>query len=306
MLPKLENEGFPITAIREIKLLKQLSHGNVIKLMEVVFDESTSSTYMVFPFMKHDLVGAQDYRGKNGFSVSEIKCIFHQLLTGLEYLHSHKVIHRDLKLANLLISECGTLKIADFGLARLQGSPHQTNRVITRWYRPPELLLGVTEYGSSVDVWSAGAIFGELVIGKPLFPGESEMNVLGYIFDTLGYPHDWIRNTNLPFAHEMIPEVNIRPTTRKGTSFRLLCKDLSLIGISLILSMLKYNPAQRATASNILQHEYFKEKPQACNETDIHLCPQPRRELHVKNSINWDRPKLSTKQTTKKRGRNYL
>ena len=101
-----------------------------------------------------------------------------QLLSGLDHCHSHGVLHRDIKGSNLLIDNNGILKIADFGLASFF-VPHRslsmTSRVVTLWYRPPELLLGATHYGVSVDLWSAGCILGELYAGKPIMPGRTEV-----------------------------------------------------------------------------------------------------------------------------------
>ncbi|XP_075474287.1 cyclin-dependent kinase C-1-like isoform X3 [Primulina tabacum] len=185
-----EKEGFPITAIREIKILKKLEHENVIKLKEIVTSPGREavgqgnpdgskykgSIYMVFEYMDHDLTGLADRPGLR-FSIEQIKCYMKQLLTGLHYCHVNQVLHRDIKGSNLLIDNQGNLKLADFGLARLFSNDHNanlTNRVITLWYRPPELLLGATKYGPSVDMWSVGCIFAELLHGKPILPGKNE------------------------------------------------------------------------------------------------------------------------------------
>ena len=142
-----EKEGFPITAIREIKILKSLNHGNVIDMKEIVTSKNKSSIYMVFEYMDHDLTGLLERPGMK-FSIPQIKCYMHQLLTGLNYCHLNNILHRDIKGANLLINNEGVLKLADFGLARscaLENAKTLTNRVITLWYRPPELLLGATK-----------------------------------------------------------------------------------------------------------------------------------------------------------------
>ncbi|KAF4683788.1 hypothetical protein FOZ60_008636 [Perkinsus olseni] len=219
VLLKNEKEGFPVTAVREIKILKRLQHENVVRMLDVVFakptdaDKHRGSVYMVFEYMDHDLSGVLAYRsqrtadGSTGLSSGnlrpdEVKCIFLQVLRGLDYCHKHNVVHRDLKLSNLLLDKLGHIKIADFGLARIykEGRLNQTNRVITRWYRPPELLLGTTIYDSKVDTWSAGCILAELIRGKALFPGESETEVYRMIADTLGAPCEqmWPACTQLP------------------------------------------------------------------------------------------------------------
>jgi cyclin-dependent kinase 12/13 len=185
-----EKEGFPITAIREIKILKKLRHKNVVDLKEIVTSKANASNghkgsiYLVFEYMDHDLTGLAERPGMK-FSLPQIKCYMKQLLTGLHYCHINNILHRDIKGSNLLINNNGVLKLADFGLAKSitnENANPLTNRVITLWYRPPELLLGATQYGPSVDMWSAGCIFAELVHGKPILPGKGEMEQLDLIF----------------------------------------------------------------------------------------------------------------------------
>jgi cyclin-dependent kinase 12/13 len=188
-----EREGFPITAIREIKILKKLHHENVIQLKEIVTspgrdrddqgkpdnNKYKGGIYMVFEYMDHDLTGLADRPGLR-FTVPQIKCYMKQLLTGLHYCHVNQVLHRDIKGSNLLIDNEGNLKLADFGLARSYSHDHTgnlTNRVITLWYRPPELLLGATKYGPAIDMWSVGCIFAELLHAKPILPGKNEVSV---------------------------------------------------------------------------------------------------------------------------------
>ncbi|RVW41852.1 Cyclin-dependent kinase C-1 [Vitis vinifera] len=165
-----EREGFPITAIREIKILKKLHHENVIKLKEIVtspgimvISTKEASTWFLNT-MDHDLTGLADRPGMR-FSVPQIKCYMRQLLTGLHYCHVNQVLHRDIKGSNLLIDNEGNLKLADFGLPGKQLNSHG----------PPELLLGTTRYGPAVDMWSVGCIFAELLHGKPIFPGKDEV-----------------------------------------------------------------------------------------------------------------------------------
>ena len=178
ILMENEKEGFPITAIREIMILKRLSHPNIISLHEIVTSKPSEknkfrgNVYLVFEYMEHDLSGLVDL--KINFNVSQIKCILHQILTGIHYLHTNNVIHRDIKGANILINNRGEVKIADFGLARIHNpNPNinkiYTNRVVTLWYRAPELLLGSTNYGPSIDMWSVGCLFSELLAGVPPF-----------------------------------------------------------------------------------------------------------------------------------------
>ncbi|TYI90509.1 hypothetical protein E1A91_D03G128000v1 [Gossypium mustelinum] len=171
----LEPESLKFMA-REILVLRKLDHPNVIKLEGLVTSRMSSSLYLVFEYMEHDLAGLAACQGIK-FTEPQVKCYMKQLLSGLEHCHKQGVLHRDIKGSNLLIDSEGILKIADFGLATSY-DPEQkkplTSRVVTLWYRPPELLLGATHYGVAVDLWSAGCILAELLSGKPIMPGRTE------------------------------------------------------------------------------------------------------------------------------------
>ncbi|KAH1115035.1 hypothetical protein J1N35_008413 [Gossypium stocksii] len=171
----LEPESLKFMA-REILVLRKLDHPNVIKLQGLVTSRMSSSLYLVFEYMEHDLAGLAACQGIK-FTEPQVKCYMKQLLSGLEHCHKQGVLHRDIKGSNLLIDSEGILKIADFGLATSY-DPEQkkplTSRVVTLWYRPPELLLGATHYGVGVDLWSAGCILAELLSGKPTMPGRTE------------------------------------------------------------------------------------------------------------------------------------
>lgn len=157
---RMENEkdGFPVTAMREIKLLQMLQHENVLRLMEMVVERG--GVYMVLEYMEFDLTGLLAHP-EIKFSPANIKSLSHQMLSGLSYLHHRSILHRDMKGSNILVNSRGELKLADFGLARVYAKKRRedyTNRVITLWYRSPELLMGETIYGPEVDMWSAGYV----------------------------------------------------------------------------------------------------------------------------------------------------
>ncbi|KAL0370275.1 UNVERIFIED_CONTAM: Cyclin-dependent kinase C-2 [Sesamum angustifolium] len=272
-----EREGFPITAIREIKILKKLHHENVIKLKEIVTstgpekDEQGASDgnkyrggiYMVFEYMDHDLTGLADRPGMR-FSVPQIKCYMRQLLTGLHYCHVNQVLHRDIKGSNLLIDNEGNLKLADFGLARSFSSDHNanlTNRVITLWYRPPELLLGTTKYGPAVDMWSVGCIFAELLNGKPIFPGKDEPEQLNKIFDICGTPNEeiWPGVSKIPWYN------NFKPTRVVKRRLREHFRHFDRHALDLLDRMLTLDPSQRISAKDALDAEYFWTDPLPCD-----------------------------------------
>uniref|UniRef100_H2Z0W3 Protein kinase domain-containing protein n=1 Tax=Ciona savignyi TaxID=51511 RepID=H2Z0W3_CIOSA len=180
-----EKEGFPITALREIKILQLLKHDNIVDLIEICrtkptqYNRSKGSIYLVFEFCAHDLAGLLS-NATVKFTLGEIKKTMLQLLEGLFYIHRNKILHRDMKAANILITKNGVLKLADFGLARAfsytkTGQANRyTNRVVTLWYRPPELLLGDRDYGPPIDLWGAGCIMTEMWTRSPIMQGHTE------------------------------------------------------------------------------------------------------------------------------------
>jgi len=179
-----EREGFPITSIREVDTLLKSQHVNVVTVREIVVGSNMDKIYMVMDYVEHDLKSLMQNSMKKPFQMSEVKCLLKQMLAGIAHLHDNWIIHRDLKTSNLLLSHKGVLKIADFGLAREYGSPlkEYTPVVVTLWYRCPELLLNARKYSTSVDMWSVGTIFGELMLLKALFPGKNEKDQLDKIF----------------------------------------------------------------------------------------------------------------------------
>eukprot|EP01118_Nematostelium_gracile_P012303 TRINITY_DN4478_c0_g1_i1.p1 TRINITY_DN4478_c0_g1~~TRINITY_DN4478_c0_g1_i1.p1 ORF type:complete len:259 (+),score=62.01 TRINITY_DN4478_c0_g1_i1:437-1213(+) len=195
---------------------------------------------------------------KSPFTESEVKCLMKQLLNAVAYLHDNWIIHRDLKLSNLLFENGGTLKLADFGLARSYGFPLKsyTPRVVTLWYRPPELLLGSTVYHTAIDMWGVGCIFGELLNKEVLLKGMSEMDQLTEIFKLLGSPNDkiWPEFSSLPHAKM----VNIQ---QPYSTLRHRFEDLSNEGFDLLERMLTYDPKKRISAREALNHPYFSERP---------------------------------------------
>lgn len=141
-----------------------------------------NSIFLVMDFLEHDLRTLLDEM-REPFLPSETKTLLFQLISGVEFLHSHWIMHRDLKTSNLLLSNRGEIKIADFGMARYYGDPPPklTQLVVTLWYRAPELLLGAEEYGPEIDVWSIGCVFGELLVKEPLLQGKNEVDQLSKV-----------------------------------------------------------------------------------------------------------------------------
>ena len=193
------DNGFPITALREIRLLASISHPHIVSLLEVAVGPKQDEIYLVFEYIDHDMAELLDSPmiKSKPFTSSEVKCLLSQLLQAVAHLHSHWMIHRDIKMSNLLYSNRGVLKLADFGLARhftcAASAERMTPRVVTLWYRAPELLLfGNSEYDTAVDMWSCGCILAELLLGHPLLPGDNELDQVARMFRLLGAPNDKI------------------------------------------------------------------------------------------------------------------
>jgi cyclin-dependent kinase len=250
-----EDEGIPSTAIREISLLKELQHPNIVRLYDVVHTERKLT--LVFEFLDQDLKKYLDICD-SGLDLPILKSFLYQLLTGVAYCHHHRVLHRDLKPPNLLINREGQLKLADFGLARAFGIPVRsyTHEVVTLWYRAPDVLMGSRKYSTPVDIWSVGCIFAEMANGRPLVAGTSEADQLDRIFRLLGTPKlaDYPGIVDLP---EYSPDLPPYPPPRNGLAS--LVPTLDAEGIDLLSLMLQYDPARRITAQAALEHPFFYE-----------------------------------------------
>ena len=250
-----ERDGFPITAVREIRLLQHLRHKHVVALQEVMVEKN--ECFMVFEYLSHDLTGLINHPTFKLNSAHK-KDLGKQMFEGLDYLHRRGVLHRDIKAANILVSNTGQLKYADFGLARFYTKSRTldyTNRVITIWYRPPELLLGETQYGPEVDIWSAACVFVEMFTKKAIFPGEGgELSQLDKTYNLLGTPtrSEWPGIVDLPWFELM------QPTDRRKRVFEAVWKDaFSPACLDIVQKMFKYDPKKRPTAEEVLDHEYF-------------------------------------------------
>ncbi|KAM7280300.1 hypothetical protein ACFE04_007434 [Oxalis oulophora] len=293
----LEPESVRFMA-REIHILRKLDHPNVIKLEGLVTSRMSCSLYLVFEYMEHDLAGLAANPALK-FSESQVelwnifritinifeavrapvKCYMQQLLRGLDHCHSRGILHRDIKGSNLLIDNSGVLKIADFGLASFY-DPHQTqpltSRVVTLWYRPPELLLGATYYGISVDLWSTGCILAELYAGKPIMPGRTEVEQLHKIFKLCGSPsEEYWRKSKLPHATIFKPQQPYRRCV--GETF----KDFPAPALALMETLLSIDPADRGTAGSALRSEFFMTKPLPCDPSSLPKYP-PSKEFDAK------------------------
>lgn len=323
--------GMPLQLIREIKILKQLQHPNLLQMIEVVtskgvehldpddpittedpskkkkekdnYEEDQAALsrekykgnlFLVLEYVTHDLTGLMDVAYQ--FTLVQIKCIFQQLLQALRFMHENKYVHRDIKSSNILLDSHYRLKLADFGLARSLEPPlldqmeqngsggsmqDLTNKVITLWYRPPEILLGTVHYGCAVDVWSAGCILAELMTGKPLAAGKTELDQLTLLADLTGTPDadTWNylmslkKSRSLPDA---IPatatewrEGERRPSKLRdkygpnSISRNKQKRQIPDTALNLLEKLLEWDPRKRLSAANALQNRYFWTQPVA-------------------------------------------
>lgn len=292
-----EGSGFPLSAVREIKFLKSLSHRNIVKLKDIVtskgcehldvavktdsksngVDQTKSkdenshnisqicgNLYLVFEYIEHDLGGLIDARCK--FTPRSIKCIIKQLFEVLGFLDEKKIIHRDIKSSNILISNSHHVKLADFGLARSyvtsdgrEGKIDLSNNVVTMWYKSPELLLGSVRYSTAVDVWSAGCVLAEMELGRPLFPGKAELEQLDLICRTMGTPSEstWPGLTSLQNYDSFLRNGGKYTTTFRANYDQKLSDPV----LSLLERVLMMDPMKRSSAKNALSNKYFHSHP---------------------------------------------
>ena len=270
-----EKSGFPITSLREINTLLISQHQNVVHIREIVVGSNMDKIFIVMDFVEHDMKSLMETmrRKKQVFLPGEVKCLMTQLLAAVAHLHDNWILHRDLKTSNLLLSHNGILKVGDFGLAREYGSPLKayTGIVVTLWYRSPELLLGIKEYSTFIDVWSIGCIFGEFLLMNPLFPGKSDIDQLEKVFKLLGTPNQkiWDGYNSLPAVQKM--KFVDYPISHLRNKFSR--EMLSDKGLELLRQFLTYDPKKRISCDTALRHPYFDETPLAIDPSMFPTWP---------------------------------
>lgn len=254
----LTEDGVPMAILREISLLKQLEkfdHPNIVRLLDICHgqrDGREMSLYLVFEHVHQDLASYLEKCPPPGLPQDRIKYIIWQILSGVDFLHSHRIVHRDLKPQNLLVTKDDVVKLTDFGLARIyEFYTLLTSVVVTLWYRSPEVLMGLS-YATPVDIWSCGCIFAELFLRKPLFPGQYEMDQLSRIFEVIGTPseEEWPEKAALTRS-------NFRNCPPKAWSD--IVPEMDPQAQDLVQKMLCFSPSKRITASEALLHPYFSE-----------------------------------------------
>ncbi|XP_053138315.1 cyclin-dependent kinase 9 isoform X1 [Hemicordylus capensis] len=308
---------FPITALREIKILQLLKHENVVNLIEICrtkaspYNRCKGSIYLVFDFCEHDLAGLLS-NAHVKFTLSEIKKVMQMLLNGLYYIHRNKILHRDMKAANVLITRDGVLKLADFGLARAfslakNSQPNRyTNRVVTLWYRPPELLLGERDYGPPIDLWGAGCIMAEMWTRSPIMQGNTEQHQLTLISQLCGSitPEVW---PNVD-KYELYQKLDLPKGQKRKVKDRLKAYVKDQYALDLIDKLLVLDPAQRIDSDDALNHDFFWSDPMPSDLKNMlsthnqsmfeYLAPPRRRGGHVPQAPNMQgRNPAATNQT---------
>ncbi|GER31301.1 protein kinase superfamily protein [Striga asiatica] len=282
-LKKVRFDNFQLGSVkfmaREIVILRKLDHPNIMKLEGIITSRVSCYIYLVFEYMEHDLAGMLSCP-EIKFTESQIKCYMRQLLSGIEHCHKRGILHRDIKTSNILINNEGILKIGDFGLANFMRPKNKqplTSRVVTLWYRPPELLLGSTNYGEAVDLWSVGCVFCEIFLGKPLFKGRTEVEQLHKIFKLCGSPpNDYWKESKLPLANMFKPQLPYESRLRER------CREFPKSAVSLIETFLSIEPYKRGTASSALDSKYFRMLPYACDPASLPKYP-PNKEMDAKS-----------------------
>ncbi|KAM6458426.1 mitogen-activated protein kinase 15 isoform 4-T4 [Liasis olivaceus] len=247
---------------REIAFLQEFGgHPNIIRLLNVIRAQNDKDIYLVFESMETDLHAVI----KKGNLLKDIhKCyILYQLLKATKFIHSGNVIHRDQKPSNILLDRDCFVKLCDFGLARSLGqiekdesNPALTEYVATRWYRAPEILLASRCYTKGVDMWSIGCILGEMLLGKPLFPGTSTVNQIEQILRIIPPPSA----EDLEAFHSVyrVSVINRASCQPQLTLEELLPASTPPQALDLLKQLLVFNPEKRITAEEALEHPYVQ------------------------------------------------
>lgn len=256
----LFKDGLDMSAIREVKYLKEFKHVNIIELIDV-YMSAEKNLNLVLEYLPCDLeVLIKD--SSVVFKSSDVKSWLLMTLRGLHHCHRNFILHRDLKPNNLLLAPDGQLKLADFGLARAFGNANEdlTPKVVTRWYRAPELLFGAKHYTGAIDIWAVGIIFAELMLRTPYLPGRDDLDQLDVTFKALGTPTEqiWPNVSSLP--HYDALKVYPLPSRQELRNRFSAATEKAL---DLMILMTQLDPSRRFDTTRALQDDFFKEQPLA-------------------------------------------
>lgn len=309
-LKQIEGAGLSMSACREISLLRELKHRNVISLQRVFLSHGDRKVWLLFDYAEHDLWHIIKHHRSNKNNVkrpiesirSMVKSLLYQILAGIQYLHCNWVLHRDLKPANILVMgdgpERGRVKIADMGFARLFNSPLRPLAdldpvVVTFWYRAPELLLGARHYTKAIDTWAIGCIFAELLTYEPIFHCRQEdlktnnpyhQDQLDRIFNVMGFPQekDWEDIKKLPeynsFSKDFKKTSYVNCALAKYMEKHKIRHDTK--EFALLTKLLTMDPTKRITSQGAMDDAYFKDDPKPSDDVfeGCKEIPYPKRE----------------------------
>ncbi|KAI4269863.1 MAG: hypothetical protein LQ337_007033 [Flavoplaca oasis] len=282
--PRDRQNGVPITALREISILRMLKHDNIVNVLDVAVGSPMDEVYMVMEYCEQDMATLLD----------ELRVKFTMSQT-LEYLHKNDIIHRDVKMQNILLTAKGVLKLADFGMARAYSIRPLTPGVVTIWYRAPELLLGTKQYTPAVDMWSSGLVLAELLQSEPCLTGETPLDQLSLIVKLLGSPSP---DDMLALSSMGCPDL-IRWRRESFTSGRpdnierKFLTDSTMETVNVLRGLLTWNPQARWTATEALGRgksnfavagvRWWKESPRATDKELLPTYPEIRNGTSLKS-----------------------
>ncbi|KAL4233550.1 Cyclin-dependent kinase 8 [Mactra antiquata] len=327
-LKQIEGTGISMSACREIALLRELKHPNVISLQKVFLSHTDRKVWLLFDYAEHDLWhiikfhrSAKATKKPINVPKNMVKSLLYQILDGIHYLHANWVLHRDLKPANILVMgegpERGRVKIADMGFARLFNSPLKPLAdldpvVVTFWYRAPELLLGARHYTKAIDIWAIGCIFAELLTSEPIFHCRQEdiktsnpyhHDQLDRIFNVMGFPQekDWEDIRKMPEHGTLMKDFK-----RSNYGSCNLTKYMEKHKIKpdskafhLLQKLLTMDPTKRITSEQAMMDPYFLEEPKPSNDVFEGLpIPYPKREFLTDDEEDKGASGAASKQQT--------
>ncbi|KAH6840890.1 kinase-like domain-containing protein [Chaetomium sp. MPI-CAGE-AT-0009] len=262
-------DGMAPDAVRELKYLRELHHPNIISLLSV-FSSKDQNLNLVLEYLPlGDLEMLIRDVDRVRYGAGDIKAWMGMLTRAVWFCHDNFVLHRDIKPNNLLIAADGEVKLADFGLARAFADPgrRMTANVITRWYRPPELLFGARHYGGAVDVWSVGMVFAELIIRAPFLAGNTEVEQIALICKQIGTPteENWPGVTQL--REYTVPSEVVAVWGKEAYMGRF--GAVGADGVDLLVRTVALDPKKRITAREMLEHRWWRTDPKPTKKEDL-------------------------------------
>ncbi|CAJ0964646.1 unnamed protein product [Ranitomeya imitator] len=253
---------------RELQIMRKLDHCNIVRLRYFFYSsgEKKDEVYLnlVLDYVPETVyrVARHYSRAKQALPMIYVKLYMYQLFRSLAYIHSFGICHRDIKPQNLLLDpDTAVLKLCDFGSAKqlVRGEPN-VSYICSRYYRAPELIFGATDYTSSIDVWSAGCVLAELLLGQPIFPGDSGVDQLVEIIKVLGTPtREQIREMNPNYTEFKFPQIKAHPWTKGYVFLQVFRARTPPEAIALCSRLLEYTPTARLTPLDACAHSFFDE-----------------------------------------------